>query len=53
VQHDVVPRFSIHNVFAMKEEMDATEWGDKIKATVQDWAVPDVSAIPGGRGVSG
>lgn len=42
MQHDVVPRFSIHNVFAMKEEMDATRWGDILAATIKDWAVPDV-----------
>lgn len=23
LQHDIVPRFSIHNVFQMKEELDA------------------------------
>jgi hypothetical protein len=40
--HDVVPRFSIHNVFLMKEEMDATRWGDKLAALAADWAVPDV-----------
>lgn len=42
MQHDLVPRFSIHNVFALKEEMDATNWGDILIATAKDWAVPDV-----------
>eukprot|EP00882_Tetradesmus_deserticola_P016094 GHRQ01017169.1.p1 GENE.GHRQ01017169.1~~GHRQ01017169.1.p1 ORF type:complete len:457 (+),score=187.64 GHRQ01017169.1:227-1597(+) len=42
LMHDVVPRFSIHNVFAMKEEMDATKWGDILADTLKDWAVPDV-----------
>ncbi|KAF6264216.1 Alpha/Beta hydrolase protein [Scenedesmus sp. NREL 46B-D3] len=42
LMHDVVPRFSIHNVFAMKEEMDATQWGDILADTLKDWAVPDV-----------
>uniref|UniRef100_A0A383WJQ1 Fungal lipase-type domain-containing protein n=1 Tax=Tetradesmus obliquus TaxID=3088 RepID=A0A383WJQ1_TETOB len=42
LMHDVVPRFSIHNVFAMKEEMDATKWGDILAGTLKDWAVPDV-----------
>lgn len=42
LQHDLVPRFSIHNVFALKEEMDATNWGDILIATAKDWAVPDV-----------
>ncbi|KAF8068165.1 unsaturated glucuronyl hydrolase [Scenedesmus sp. PABB004] len=41
LMHDMVPRFSIHNVFAMKEEMDATRWGDILAATIKDWAVPD------------
>ncbi|KAI8467262.1 MAG: Alpha/Beta hydrolase protein [Monoraphidium minutum] len=40
--HDVVPRFSIHNVFAMKEEMDATKWGDTLAEKLKDWMVPDV-----------
>lgn len=38
----MVPRFSIHNVFTLKEEMDATKWGDILIATAKDWAVPDV-----------
>jgi hypothetical protein len=38
----MVPRFSIHNVFSLKEEMDATNWGDILLATAKDWAVPDV-----------
>jgi len=42
VQHDLVPRFSIHNVFALKEEMDATDWGEILLNTAKDWAVPDV-----------
>jgi hypothetical protein len=42
LQHDIVPRFSIKNVFLMKEEMDATNWGDKLAASVKDWMVPDV-----------
>lgn len=37
-----MPRFSIHNVFDLKEEMDATDWGDILIKTAQDWAVPDV-----------
>lgn len=41
-QHDLVPRFSIHNVFSLKEEMDATKWADILIATAKDWAVPDV-----------
>lgn len=40
--HDIVPRFSIHNVFQLKEEMDATRWGEKLAAAAADWAVPDV-----------
>eukprot|EP00775_Hariotina_reticulata_P006650 gene6650-6875_t len=42
LMHDIVPRFSIHNVFKMKEEMDATDWGEILKMTVQDWMVPDI-----------
>jgi hypothetical protein len=42
LQHDLVPRFSIHNVFTLKEEMDATKWGDILTATAKDWVVPDV-----------
>ena len=42
LQHDIVPRFSIKNVFLMKEEMDATKWGDLLAANVKDWMVPDV-----------
>jgi len=41
-QHDVVPRFSIYNVYVLKEEMDATKWGDSLLATAKDWAVPDI-----------
>jgi hypothetical protein len=41
-QHDLVPRFSIHNVFSLKEEMDATDWGSILLNTAKDWAVPDV-----------
>jgi hypothetical protein len=26
----------------MKEEMDATKWGDILADTLKDWAVPDV-----------
>jgi hypothetical protein len=26
----------------MKEEMDATKWGDILAETLKDWAVPDV-----------
>ena len=40
-QHDIVPRFSIKNVFAMKDEMDATDWGGKLLGAAKDWAVPD------------
>jgi hypothetical protein len=36
-QHDIVPRFSIHNVFELKEEMDGTKWGDLVAARVKDW----------------
>jgi len=39
--HDIVPRFSIHAVFALKDEMDATGWGDKLAALAADYAVPD------------
>lgn len=42
LMHDIVPRFSISNVFDMKEELDATRWGDILAATAKDWAVPDV-----------
>jgi hypothetical protein len=38
----MVPRFSIHNVFSLKEEMDATNWGEIMLATAKDWVVPDV-----------
>lgn len=34
-KHDIVPRFSIHNVFSMKEEMDATNWGDILASTAK------------------
>lgn len=40
--HDLVPRFSIHSVFQMKDEMDATRWGDKLAALAADYAVPDI-----------
>lgn len=42
LMHDVVPRFSIHNVFKMKKEMDDTKWGDILGSNLQDWLVPDV-----------
>lgn len=37
LQHDIVPRFSIHNVFEMKKEMDATKWGDILADKIKDW----------------
>ena len=39
LQHDVVPRFSIHNVFEMKKEMDDTKWGDVLAERIKDWCV--------------
>lgn len=42
LQHDLVPRFSVYNIFAMKMEMDATGYMDKLKSTAKDWMVPDV-----------
>jgi hypothetical protein len=33
----VVPRFSIFNVFEMKKEMDATNWGDTLADKLKDW----------------
>ena len=36
-QHDVVPRFSIRNMFVMKEEMDSTKWGDILADRLKDW----------------
>ena len=39
--HDIVPRFGIHSVFRMKDEMDATNWGDALAAKAADWMVPD------------
>ena len=39
LQHDVVPRFSIHNVFEMKKEMDDTKWGDVLADRIKDWCV--------------
>jgi hypothetical protein len=42
LQHDLVPRFSVYNVFAMKQELDATGYKDKLKSTAKDWMVPDI-----------
>lgn len=41
LMHDLVPRFSIQNVFEMKAEMDDTKWGDILAERIKDWMVPD------------